>query len=109
MNEIPIKQYFVGWENEADLRSARSMTSIVPNRVGYIPGLRNVLVAEQELYKREALPWVGLPLPDSTPVAKQHWCCSAFFCCVFFPAFQEWEIVGIGLDDYAQLETSLIG
>lgn len=30
--------------------------------------VENVLVAEQELYKREALPWVGLPLPDSTPV-----------------------------------------
>ena len=87
MNEIPIKQYFIGWENEADLRSARSVTSIVPNRVGYIPGLRNVLVAEQELYKREALPWVGLPLPDSTPVAKQHWCCRAFLLLCFFFRF----------------------
>eukprot|EP00435_Cladocopium_sp_Y103_P015380 s3168_g3.t1 len=30
--------------------------------------IENVLVAEQELYKREALPWMGLDLPDSTPV-----------------------------------------
>eukprot|EP00438_Fugacium_kawagutii_P004482 Skav232405 [mRNA] locus=scaffold1077:767154:796497:- [translate_table: standard] len=29
--------------------------------------LRNVLMAEQELYRREGLPWHGLELPDSTP------------------------------------------
>ncbi|CAK8993911.1 unnamed protein product [Durusdinium trenchii] len=30
----------------------------------------NVLVAEQDLYKREGLPWIGLELPDSTPVVS---------------------------------------
>jgi len=30
--------------------------------------VENVLRAEQELYKREALPWIGLPLPDAQPV-----------------------------------------
>ena len=70
-------------------------------------------MAEQELYKREALPWVGLPLPDSTPVAKQHWCCSAVFL-----LWLNFRVSGVGvgletgleidLDDYAQLETRLI-
>ena len=31
---------------------------------------RNVLMAEQELYRREGLPWHGLELPDSTPVVS---------------------------------------
>lgn len=30
--------------------------------------VENVLRAEQDLYKREGLPWVGLPLPDAQPV-----------------------------------------
>merc|ERR1719210_318262 len=32
--------------------------------------VENVLVAEQSLYKREGLPWVGLTLPDSQPVVN---------------------------------------
>jgi len=32
--------------------------------------VENVLVAEQDLYKREGLPWLGLALPDSTPVVN---------------------------------------
>jgi len=32
--------------------------------------VENVLVAEQSLYKREGLPWVGLSLPDSQPVVN---------------------------------------
>mmetsp|Transcript_17422 Transcript_17422/g.38375 ORF Transcript_17422/g.38375 Transcript_17422/m.38375 type:complete len:1359 (+) Transcript_17422:100-4176(+) len=32
--------------------------------------VENVLVAEQALYKREGLPWIGLDLPDSTPVTN---------------------------------------
>jgi hypothetical protein len=28
--------------------------------------------------------------------------------CFFFSAFQEWEIVGIGLDDYAQLDAFVV-
>lgn len=30
--------------------------------------VENVLHAEQDLYNREGLPWLGLPLPDATPV-----------------------------------------
>merc|ERR1719424_90172 len=32
--------------------------------------VENVLVAEQDLYKREGLPWTGLQLPDSAPVVN---------------------------------------
>eukprot|EP00931_Biecheleriopsis_adriatica_P032680 TRINITY_DN1903_c0_g1_i3.p1 TRINITY_DN1903_c0_g1~~TRINITY_DN1903_c0_g1_i3.p1 ORF type:complete len:1260 (-),score=358.72 TRINITY_DN1903_c0_g1_i3:147-3926(-) len=32
--------------------------------------VENVLVAEQALYEREGLPWIGLTLPDSTPVVS---------------------------------------
>eukprot|EP00747_Dinoflagellata_sp_TGD_P131602 gnl/TRDRNA2_/TRDRNA2_174989_c4_seq6.p1 gnl/TRDRNA2_/TRDRNA2_174989_c4~~gnl/TRDRNA2_/TRDRNA2_174989_c4_seq6.p1 ORF type:complete len:993 (-),score=284.64 gnl/TRDRNA2_/TRDRNA2_174989_c4_seq6:136-3114(-) len=32
--------------------------------------VENVLEAEQSVYKREGLPWVGLALPDSQPVVK---------------------------------------
>merc|ERR1719408_232544 len=32
--------------------------------------VENVLVAEQELYKREGLPWTGLTLPNSDPVVQ---------------------------------------
>merc|ERR1719210_3252467 len=32
--------------------------------------VENVLAAEQGLYRREGLPWVGLNLPDSQPVVN---------------------------------------
>jgi len=32
--------------------------------------VENVLVAEQSLYKREGLPWMGLNLPDAAPVVN---------------------------------------
>jgi len=36
--------------------------------------VENVLTAEQNLYRREGLPWTGLTLPDSTPVVTAIAC-----------------------------------
>jgi myosin heavy subunit len=41
--------------------------------------VENVLTAEQELYKREALAWTDLAIPDSTPVVR---CISTVFAAV---------------------------
>ncbi|CAE7567292.1 XI-2 [Symbiodinium natans] len=37
--------------------------------------VENVLTAEQNLYRREGLPWTGLNLPDSMPVVTAIACC----------------------------------